>query len=455
MMDIDTKVPRARAFRAFAPEMFIATVAFGILLIVSLVWTRPAGVGPVLFAQLLLGVTVVIVACRLAGRAAVWLGQPRVIGEIAAGIAIGPSLLGQLWPGAVDALFPDQVRSPMNWVAHLGMVLFLFLAGMEIDPKLLRRSGRFTTSVSQVGFLFPLLLGMLFAVLAYPYLAPPGVQLLPFALLVGAAMSVTALPVLVVILRGSPLRGTALATIAVTAATIADVQAWILLALVAGLVGGFAGGVLPVVGLTVALMAGLMLVRPWLRALLTSQAIPLLIRVVILTGCAVAFAELAALAGMHAAIGAFVFGLLVPRVGGVAERSIRLLGPAAAVLLMPLFFAGSGMATDLTTLGAAGALWGWFAVALALALVGKYGGVAFASRAAGASWPDSARLGALLNCRGMTELVVLGIGRDLGLLGPELFTILVLTAFLCTAMTWPALAAVDRFSLSDPVASPR
>ena len=454
-MNRDIAVARAPSRRSIAPEIITATVAFVGLLIVSLVWTRPAGATPALFAQLLLGVTVVIVTCRLAGRAAVGLGQPRVIGEIAAGIALGPSLLGQLWPGAVEALFPDQVRLPMNWLAHLGMVLFLFLAGMEIDPKLLRRSGRITTSVSQVGFVFPLLLGALFALLVYPHLAPPGVQLLPFALLVGAAMSVTALPVLVVILRGSPLRGSALSTIAVTAATIADVQAWILLALVAGLVGGVAGGLLPTIGLTFALMAGLMFVRPWLRALLNSQVIPLPIRVVILTACAVGFAELAALAGMHAAIGAFVFGLLVPRVGGVAERSIRLLGPAAAILLMPLFFAGSGMATDLTTLGAAGALWGWFAVALALAFVGKYGGVALASRAAGASWSDSARLGALLNCRGMTELVVLGIGRDLGLLGPELFTILVLTAFVCTAMTWPALAAVDRFSPSVQVANSR
>lgn len=454
-MAVDTAVARAPSGRPTAPEIATAAVAFVILLVVSLVWTRPAGAGPALFAQLLLGVIVVIVSCRVAGRVAVGLGQPRVIGEIAAGIALGPSLLGQLWPGAVEMLFPDPVRTPMNWLAHLGMLLFLFLAGMEIDPKLLRHSGRLTTAVSQVGFLVPLLLGALFAVLAYPHLAPPGVQLLPFALLVGAAMSVTALPVLVVILRGSPLRGSSLATVAVTSATVADVQAWILLALVAGLVGGVAGGLLPTIGLTLALMAGLMAVRPWLRALLNSRAIPLPVRVVTLIACAVGFAELAALAGMHAAIGAFVFGLLAPRVGGVAQRSIELLGPAAAILLMPLFFAGSGMVTDLTKLGAAGALWGWFAVALAVAFVSKYGGVTLAARAAGASWPDSARLGALLNCRGMTELVVLGIGRDLGLLGPELFTILVLTAFVCTAMTWPAVAAVERFSPTGPATASR
>ncbi|MGW6424843.1 cation:proton antiporter domain-containing protein [Nocardia sp. NPDC055053] len=454
-MAVDTAVAGAPSSRATPLAIVTAAVAFVLLLVVSLVWTRPAGAGPVLFAQLLLAVTVVIVSCRVAGRAAVELGQPRVIGEIAAGIALGPSLLGQLWPGAMDVLFPDPVRTPMSWLAHLGMLLFLFLAGMEIDPKLLRRSGRLTTTVSQVGFLVPLLLGALFAVFAYPRLAPPGVQLLPFALLVGAAMSVTALPVLVVILRGSPLRGTALAAIAVTSATVADVQAWILLALVAGLVGGVAGGLLPTVGLTLALMAGLMVLRPWLRALLNSQVIPLPMRVVILTACAVGFAELSALAGMHAAIGAFVFGLLVPRVGVVAERSIGLLGPAAAILLMPLFFAGSGMVTDLTKLGATGALWGWFAVALAVAFVGKYGGVALAARAAGASWPDSARLGALLNCRGMTELVVLGIGRELGLLGPELFTILVLTAFVCTAMTWPAVAVVDRFGHTGLLTSSR
>lgn len=396
---------------------------------------------PVGLARLLLAIAVIVALCKAAGKVAERLRQPAVVGEITAGILLGPSVLGALLPGAQSWLFPEAVVDKISVLAQLGAVLFVFLAGTELNVRLLRGSGVLALMVSNVGIALPLFSGILLAAVAYERFAPTGVEFGPFALFIGVAMSISALPVMARMLQDAGMGNTRLASVALSSALIDDITAWCLLAVVVTMLGaGTIGGVLltlMLAGLFVVFM--LLLVRPLLARVLSQQwmrrgeaAATLAIVLVFLSAMAMETV------GVHAIFGAFIFGLALPRDSAVVERIRQVVGGLTGVLLLPLFFAITGIHTDIGRLDLAAATWWWFAAFLVVAFAGKLGGAAVAARAVGETWSQAARIGLLMNCRGLTELVVLNIGLQLGLLGPELFTMLVLIALLSTAMAAPA-----------------
>lgn len=404
----------------------------------DIVATAKTSSGPTL-AQLLLAIAVVVGACKVAGWLAQRIGQPAVIGEITAGVLLGPSVLGALWPSGAAVLIPPSVVPQLNVVAQLGVIFFVFLAGLELNTRLLRGRGRLALVVSHVSIALPFLLGVGLAMLAYTRFSPPGGGFLPFALFFGVSMSITALPVLVRILHEIGLFRSEIGVVTLTCAVVDDVTAWSLLALVIALTTASSlFGVVLTVLLTAAFVALLgLVVRPLLRKLVTrvpvaslQKAAPLSVVGVLV--CAMATEWI----GVHAMFGAFVFGVVFPRDNPIATWLHDKAGGLTTALMLPLFFAYSGLRTDIGLLSGGGA-WLWCGAILLVAVAGKFGGSALAARAVGENWNRSLQVGALMNCRGLTELVVLNIGLDLGVLSPTLFTMLVIMALVSTAMAAP------------------
>lgn len=396
-----------------------------------------AAAGPSL-VQLLLAITVVVAACKIVGWLGQRVGQPAVMGEIVAGIVLGPSVLGALWPQGAAVLLPKAAIPQLNVVAQLGVIFFVFLAGLELNTRLLRGRGRLAVVVSHVSIAFPFLLGVGLAVFAYTRFAPAGVGFLAFALFFGVSLSITALPVLVRILHEIGLFRTEAGVVALTCAVVDDVTAWSLLALVVALTTASSlFGVVLTVALTVAFVAFLgLVVRPLLRGLVTRVPVARLRKAAPLSVVGVLLCALATeWIGVHAMFGAFVFGLVFPRDNVIATWLLDKVGGLTTALMLPLFFAYSGLRTNITLISAEG--WAWCAVILVAAVVGKLGGSALSARAVGESWNRALQVGVLMNCRGLTELVVLNIGLDLGVLSPMLFTMLVIMALVSTAMAGP------------------
>jgi Kef-type K+ transport system membrane component KefB len=400
--------------------------------------------GSQMLPRLLLAIVVVVAACKAAGMVASRLRQPPVVGEIAAGIVLGPSVLGALWPEAARFLIPPTVLPQFNALAQVGVVLFVFVAGLELDIRLVRARSHIAVVVSHVSIAFPLLLGVLLALVGYGRFAPADVGFLPFALFIGVSMSVTALPVLARLLMETGMLRSELGTIAMTCALVDDVTAWCLLAFVTGLVAaGSLSSLAVTVGLTVVFAVVLLfVVRPWLArstGRLTGKrpeaGVPLVLVAVLL--CALATEWI----GVHAIFGAFLCGLTFPVDSPALRRIGDTIGGLTVVLLLPLFFAYSGLRTEIGVLGTDPVLWLWCVLILAVAVLGKLAGSALAARSVGTPWRRSLQIGALMNCRGLTELVVLNIGLDLGVLSPTLFTMLVLMALVSTAMTGPLVTA--------------
>ncbi|MEU1103930.1 cation:proton antiporter [Streptomyces tibetensis] len=408
---------------------------------------------------LLVAVPVVIGVCRIGALLFRRIGQPSVIGEITLGILLGPSLLGWISPAAQHWLFPAEVLPHLMVLGNLGLLAFMFLVGLELDLSALRGHSRAAVTVSYVGIALPLLLGALLALGMYGPFAPAGVDRLPFVLFVAVAMSITAFPVLARILTDRGLYTTPLGSLAMACAAVDDVSAWCLLALVAAV---STSGSMEQAAITAAwsllFVACMMyLVRPVL-ARLTRQAGKVAessVLVFVFAGlCLSAFVTDGI--GIHALFGAFLFGVVVPRGSRVVELSAARLRAFTVPVLLPLFFVSTGLRTDVSLLTGDAAQWLWAGAVLAVALFGKFGGSTAAARLSGQSWRDAMSLGALMNCRGLTELVVLNLGLELGVIGPDLFTILVLMALITTAMTSPALTWFRRTPAPEPsVPAPR
>jgi Kef-type K+ transport system membrane component KefB len=405
-------------------------------------------------AQLLLALAVVVAACKAAGWLARRFHQPAVIGEITAGIVLGPSVFAALWPAGASALLPKAVMPQLNVLAQVGVILFVFLAGLELNTKLLHGRGHLAVVVSHVSIAVPFLLGILLAVVAYTKFAPEGVGYLAFALFFGISMSVTALPVLVRILHEIGMFRKPVGVTALTCAVVDDVTAWSLLALVVALVTASSlMGVFLTVGLTAVFVAVLYLVvRPLLSRFVNRREPSALrtfapVAVVGILLCAMATEWI----GVHAMFGAFLFGLVFPRGNVIEEWLHEKVGGLTTALMLPLFFAYSGLRTDINLLSADATLWLWCGAILLVAIAGKLGGSSIAARATGESWNRSLQIGALMNCRGLTELVVLNIGLDLGVLSPTLFTMLVIMALVSTAMAAPMTTWLARREGPDTV----
>jgi len=372
------------------------------------------------------------------------LGQTAVIGEMFAGILLGPSLLGQLSPALESRLFPPASLPPLYLISQLGVVLFMFVVGMDVDVDRLRRRAKATVFISNAGIVVPFVLGVALSFYLHDRYAPPGVAYLTFALFIGIAMSITAFPVLARILAERGLKNTDLGNTAIGCAAIDDVSAWCLLA-VALAIGQGHGFVAPLVAVTLtAVVAGiaLLLVRPRASVLFGVAITDTVSRGTLLRALLFLFAAALSteLIGVHALFGAFVAGVAVAGADSLREPVRQAIEPLTSTLLLPLFFAYAGLRTEVG--GLTGEAWVACASVLLAAVAGKFGAVTFAARFNGFQWRDSVVLGALMNTRGLMELVVLNIGYDLGILSAPMYTMMVIMALATTCMAGPVLALV-------------
>ena len=390
---------------------------------------------------------VIVATGRVVAFAFRRLGQTPVIGEMFAGVLLGPSLLGQLSPSAEAHLFPAASLPPLHLISQLGVVLFMFVVGMEVDVDRLRRRAGATVLISNAGIIAPFALGVWLSLYLHGRYAPPGVPFLTFALFIGTAMSITAFPVLARILAERRLKGTELGDLAIGCAAIDDVTAWCLLAVVLA----FSRGEGLVVPLASVFLAGLVatiafaIVRPRARQLFGGASSALLF----LLAAALSTEAI----GVHAVFGAFLAGVAVGGAGELREPLRRTIEPLTSTLLLPLFFAYSGLRTEVGSLS--GQAWIACALVLLAAVAGKFGAVSIAARVQGTPWRDSLALGALMNTRGLMELVVLNIGYDLGMLSPQMYTMMVIMALTTTCMAGPMLSVLSKKAASSqsPVSS--
>jgi Kef-type K+ transport system membrane component KefB len=396
----------------------------------------------------LLALAVIVVTARVTAALFALIGQPAVIGEVIGGIMLGPSLLGRLAPDLFSQLLPPSVTPFLGTYAQLGVILYLFLVGLELDlGDVLRRSGHTTLAISHASIILPFLLGSGLALVLYPRLSTSDVPFTVFALFLGVSMSVTAFPVLARILTDQGISKSFMGALALTCAAIDDVTAWCLLALVVSIAQARELDAIRTVGLTVAFVViVLLIVAPLVRRL-----IPRIDRSEDLTRTGLSIVLIAMLAsamtteyiGIHGFFGAFLFGAIIPNTSRIAGELHRRLDDFVAVLFLPAFFAYTGMRTEI---GLVSGLSDWLlcGVIILVACVGKFGGTFVASRLSGLNWRDSSALGILMNTRGLVQLIVLNIGLDLGITTPRLFTMLVLMALVTTLMTTPVLQLLLR-----------
>jgi Kef-type K+ transport system membrane component KefB len=404
--------------------------------------------GPMPPLGLLLGqLLVVLVATRVCGLVLRPLGQPHVVGEMLAGILLGPSFLGLLAPALAAALFPPTSLAVLSALSQVGMVLYMFLIGMELDSGALRAGRRTAVLTSHVSIVVPFALGVTLALLLYRRFAPPGIPFTPFALFLGAAMSVTAFPVLARILAERGLLRTPLGMLATSTAAVDDVTAWTILAGIMVIVRAAGAETTlwrPLLGLACFVAAVYLGRRPLRSAIrrafdrrgrVTHGLVATLVAVALAGACTTEGA------GVHALFGAFFVGLMLSSERRVAQAARERLEDPLVVILLPLYFAFTGLRTRLGLLGG-GDAWGWALAIFVVAVAGKLGGSALAARVSGRPWREALALGALMNTRGLMELVILNIGLDLGVLSPALYSMMVLMAFATTVMTSPLLSAL-------------
>jgi Kef-type K+ transport system membrane component KefB len=394
--------------------------------------------------RLLLQLIVIVIAARLTGMLFTKMKQPPVIGEMLAGILLGPSLLGLIAPGTMGFLFPASSLDALKLFSQIGVVLFMFLVGMDLDLRHLREKAHSAVMVSHASIFLPMLLGVGLALFLYGTYAPAGVAFSSFALFMGIAMSITAFPVLARILEERGLMKTPLGNASIACAAVDDVTAWCLLAVVVALVRASGmGSAFLTVGLSVAFVVFMIyVVRPWVERTLGGKS-GMSHRKGLIAGTLVfAFASawITELIGIHALFGAFLAGVVAPPQKEFRAALRERLEVVVSVLLMPLFFAFTGLRTQIGLLDRGS--WLVCGVVVAVAVAGKLGGGTMAARWTGMSWGDSFSIGALMNTRGLMELIVLNLGYDLGILSQKIFAIMVIMALTTTFMTGPLLEMV-------------
>lgn len=395
---------------------------------------------------LLLQIGVIVVVARALTFVTRRLGQPTVIAEVSAGVLLGPSLLGWVWPDALAFIFPTTSLPLLKMFSQFGLILFMFLVGLEFDARLLKGRGRASIVISNASIAAPFAIGAGIAYVLYASYAPSGVSLVTFASFFGIAMSVTAFPVLARILAERNLSTTRLGAVAIACAAVDDVTAWCLLAFVVATAR--AQGVSDAIWTTalsvtfVAIMV--FVVRPFSSRLARRASTgPALSPTVAFTALMLLFvsAGFTELIGIHALFGAFLAGVVLPKEGELATTLTDKLELVATTVLLPLFFAYSGLRTHIGLLDTVEE-WMWTFAIIVAATVGKFGGSALAARLMGFQWREATAIGTLMNTRGLIELVVLNIGLDIGVIEHRFFTMMVLMALVTTFITTPVLKRV-------------
>lgn len=391
----------------------------------------------------LLQLLVLLLVAKGAGALLKRFGQPAVIGEMAAGLMMGPLVLGSVLPQLHGALFPAASLAPLGLLSQLGVLMFLLVAGAELDLAALRGRRRFAFTVSHAGIAVPFVLGVALAIWLYPQHGPQGVGFTSFALFVGISMSITAFPVLLRILADRGITHTPLGQTAIACAALGDATAWCLLALIvaAAQAGGWLPASLNLLGVVAFVVLMLGLVRPWFarQQVVAGREGRWLLGILLLS---LASALVTEMLGIHALFGAFAAGVAVSSNAPLRALLMARVEPFAVTLLLPLFFAMTGLRMRADALHAGDIV--LCLVVIAVATAGKLLGTFSAARSTGLPAREAWRLGALMNTRGLMELIVLNLGYELGLLGDRLFAVLVIMALVTTAMTGPLLNLIER-----------
>ena len=397
----------------------------------------------ILLAQI---VTIIIVA-RFFGWIFRKIGQPSVIGEILAGIVLGPSLVGAYFPEFSAALFPFESLGNLQFLSQIGLILFMFVVGMELDLKVLKNKANEAVVISHASIVIPFALGIGLAYFIYHKFAPEGVKFLSFSLFLGIAMSITAFPVLARIVQERGIHKTRLGAIVITCAAADDITAWCLLAVVIAIVkaGTFVSSLYIILLALLYVLTMLFVVKPFLKRIgdlysstenLSKPVVAIFFLTLILSSYATE------IIGIHALFGAFMTGVIMPDISKFRNVFIEKVEDVSLILLLPLFFVFTGLRTQIGLINDP-YLWKVTGFIILVAVVGKFFGSALAAKFVGQNWRDSLTIGALMNTRGLMELVVLNIGLDLKVLTPEVFTMMVIMALVTTFMTGPALDLIN------------
>lgn len=398
-------------------------------------------------AILLIQIVTIVLVARFFGWIFQKIGQPSVIGEIIAGIVLGPSLFGAYFPEFSAALFPTASLGNLNLLAQIGLILFMFVIGMELDLKVIKNKAGDAVVISHASIVFPFALGMFLSYFIYKEFAPVGTPFLSFSLFTGIAMSITAFPVLARIVQERGIHKTRLGTVVLTAAAADDITAWCMLAVVIAIVkaGSFASALYVIALAIVYVLVMLKLVRPFLHRIghlnknkenLDKATIAIFFVTLVLSAYATE------VIGIHALFGAFMTGAIMPDNARFRHIFVEKVEDVAVVLFLPLFFVYTGLRTEIGLLNDI-YLWKITGLIILVAVIGKFVGSALASKFVGQSWKNSLIIGALMNTRGLMELIVLNIGYELGVLTSEVFAMMVIMALFTTFMTGPILDLIN------------
>ncbi len=397
--------------------------------------------------QILLALLAVVVVAQVMGAGFKLLKQPPVLGEILGGILIGPSLLGKIAPEISIFMFPNEVVPFLGLIAQIGIILYMFLVGLELDLGTLKKSGQRTLLISHVSIVFPFLLGSGLALGIFKDFAPLGIGFTSFALFLGVSMSVTAFPVLARILTDQGLHKTDLGILALTCAAIDDVTAWCLLALVVSVAQVTFSNAISTFLLTIVYLGFVFfVVKPIIHRYvlklepqkkLAEREIAIFIILILLSALVTEYI------GIHAIFGAFILGAITPHESMFARDMSNRLQDLVRILFLPSFFAFTGLRTEISLLNTQED-WLLCGIIIFIAITGKFGGTLLTARFTGLSWRESSALGVLMNTRGLVELIVLNIGLDMGVISSKLFTMLVIMALFTTFMTGPLLQIILR-----------
>lgn len=398
---------------------------------------------------LFLQIIAIIVVSRIFSYLLNKIGQPNVIGEILAGIVLGPSLLGAVFPNMFEFLFPSYSLSNLEFLAQLGLILFMFVIGMELDTKLLKNKAKEAVIISHASIVVPYFLGVILAYNIYNKYAPPQISFIEFALFVGIAMSITAFPVLARIIHERNMTKTYIGSMAITCAAADDVSAWCILAAVIAIVkaGTLLSAFFTILLTLLFVCIMLYVIKPGIKSWSNtyidkperSKYIIAMVFVLLLVS-----SFTTELIGIHALFGAFIAGVIIPDDLSFKKLLVKRVEDVSLILLLPLFFVYTGLRTEIGLLFQT-QIWQIGAVVTLVAIVGKFGGSALAARYMKLNWKDSVMIGVFMNTRGLMELIVLNIGYNLGILTTELFTVFVIMALVTTMMTGPAIDLINYF----------